>query len=136
MKYTGLTQVSKALKDNQKELIFHTDGFHNKRACGYVIATGEKFKIREFPPDKFTSNECEYLGILDVCLNCENDTTIFSDSKLVVEQTTNHWRVKKKHLEFYVSKIKDLIKAKNISIQWVPRDLNLAGVFIEKKFKV
>ena len=85
-----------------------------------------------------TNNEAEWIGLLwAVGIALENgaqEVNIFGDSSLVVNQANGLWKVKNESLRKYHSEfliMKDGIKSLNLS--YVPRNMNLAGNFIEMK---
>lgn len=85
-----------------------------------------------------TSNEAEWLGLLtavQTALDLHIDDPIFiGDSKLVIEQANDNWQIKAIHLLTYKQALVTLTpKFKSVKFKWVPRKLNLAGIFLEKQ---
>ena len=82
-----------------------------------------------------TNNEMEYLALL-YALDYVNNRhkkdyiTIYSDSKLMVNQINGDWQVTTDHLQpLYDKCIKRMTD--KIKIKWVRRDSNLAGIILE-----
>jgi len=83
-----------------------------------------------------TNNEAEYLAVLSAIkyLARESCATIASDSALVVNQLNRNWKINKSHLRQLAERIWNLIKEKQLRIQfvWVPREANPAGERLEE----
>ncbi len=93
-----------------------------------------------------TNNEAEYealLGALSLIAKSTNDrqdelsgpgkiSLIRSDSKLIVNQTNGEWRVNEPKLISLNQRAKHLIKELgNVRLEWIPRNQNYAGLWIE-----
>jgi len=82
-----------------------------------------------------TNNEMEYLALLYALDYVNNrhkkdNITIYSDSKLMVNQINGDWQVTTDHLQpLYDKCIKRMTD--KIKIKWVRRDSNLAGIILE-----
>src|SRR6266571_3689596 len=64
------------------------------------------------------------------------EALVRSDSKLVVNQVNGEWRVEDEKLIELSEKARDLIKdLGSIRLEWVPRDENYAGLWLEGKLK-
>lgn len=91
---------------------------------------------------ELTCNEAEYHGLLlaiEERLH-EEEIEILSDSKLVVNQMKkeNPWKINFEHLKILNSFARDIIDnfSLNVKLNWIPRDQNLAGLYLEGKLKV
>jgi ribonuclease HI len=128
------------------DLIIFTDGSGKSshlggKACAVLTKDGETpFEIlyREYKNEK-TCNESEYNAVilaLEGRLNNEN-ILIKTDSNLVVNQLNpiKPWQINFEHLRLLNSLILDIIRNLNLNVEleYVPRDDNLAGRFIEGK---
>uniref|UniRef100_A0A6C0IA52 RNase H type-1 domain-containing protein n=1 Tax=viral metagenome TaxID=1070528 RepID=A0A6C0IA52_9ZZZZ len=78
-----------------------------------------------------TNNYAEYTSLYTALLKaidlelCNAEINIFMDSKLVVEQVNERWKVKNENLKEVYLKIKELLKQfENVSIDHIPRKLN------------
>lgn len=80
---------------------------------------------------EFTNNEMEYQALIKALELANSGDKIFSDSKLIVNQVNEEWKVKDKGLGLYCDKAKELKKRKNITLTWIPREQNKAGKLIE-----
>ena len=80
---------------------------------------------------KYTSNEMEYYAVLIAAGLARMYDVIYTDSQLVVKQVSGEWQVKAEHLSFFVFAIQLLQNMKNFEIEWVPREKNLAGQYLE-----
>jgi ribonuclease HI len=124
------------------------------RKAKIAIAYGEsdtvdhgKFRIYWQPIGDRTNNEAEYYALLKALeLIAEKATgkvpinlgeaLVRSDSKLVVNQVNGEWRVEDEKLIELSEKARDLIKdLGSIRLEWVPREENLAGLWLEGKLK-
>ncbi len=106
-----------------------------------------KFRIYWQPIGDRTNNEAEYYALLKALeLIAEKATgkvpgnigeaVVRSDSKLVVNQVNGEWRVEDEKLIELSEKARDLIEdLGSIRLEWVPREENLAGLWLEGKLK-
>lgn len=111
-------------------------GTRGSKICLVDKSTGvTKVKTRR---GKLTNNELEYLALIYALEYAENlhhnrNITIYSDSKLVVNQVNGDWRVTTETLlplyKKALSKMTDKIK-----LIWVRRNFNLAGIILEDSF--
>lgn len=102
-----------------------------------IIFEGGKFM------EEGTNNVGEYTGLYEGLKMCKEQNLdcilIEGDSKLVVYQVTNQWKINHQHIREYYMKIQDLLKNfKSISIRHVYRDMNskadqLSDETLEKK---
>ncbi len=119
-----------------------------KIAIAYTESSGQ------IDPGKFrdrTNNEAEYYALLKALTLAEERSTdkttgkvrdgvgeilIRSDSQLVVNQVNGEWRVEDSKLIELSENAKDSIKTLgNIRLEWVPREENYAGLWLEGKLK-
>jgi len=109
-----------------------------KEAC--LVVEGQEPKIVSYP-EAVTVNVGEYRAVL-LALEEANyqhlvKATILTDSLLVVNQVNGVWRCKKKHLLPYRDKVRDIllhmsfVPARKYSLNWIPREENLAGKVLE-----
>lgn len=84
---------------------------------------------------KLTNNELEYEAIIAAAELAGKEDTIYSDSKLCVEQINGNFKIKQPHLKPYADKAKKLQLEKKLNIIWLKRDDNLAGQILEKEVK-
>ena len=106
-----------------------------------------KFRIYWQPIGDRTNNEAEYYALLKALELIAEKTTgkvsgnigealVRSDSKLVVNQVNGEWRVEDEKLIELSEKARDLIKdLGSIRLEWVPRDENYAGLWLEGKLR-
>jgi ribonuclease HI len=106
-----------------------------------------KFRIYWQPIGDRTNNEAEYYALLRALELIAERTTgkvpgnigealVRSDSKLVVNQVNGEWRVEDEKLIELSEKARDLIKKiGRVRLEWVPREENLAGLWLEGKLK-
>jgi ribonuclease HI len=110
-----------------------------------------KLRIYWQPIGDKTNNEAEYQALLRaLALIAEkraekttgrvptsvNEMLIRSDSKLVVNQVNGKWQVEDPKLIDLRSKAADLIRRLgSVRIEWVPREENYAGLWLEGKLK-
>jgi ribonuclease HI len=106
-----------------------------------------KFRIYWQPIGDRTNNEAEYYALLKALELIEKKTTgkvtgnigealVRSDSKLVVNQVNGEWGVEDEKLIELSDNARDLIKKIGlVRLEWVPREENLAGLWLEGKLK-
>ena len=84
-----------------------------------------------------TNNELEYLALIYALEYIKNrnyteEIIIHSDSKLIVNQVNGGWRVTTETLRPIYKKCMEKL-LDNITLKWVPREKNLAGIVLEDK---
>ena len=106
-----------------------------------------KFRIYWQPIGDRTNNEAEYYALLRALeLIAEKATgkspgnigevLVRSDSKLVVNQVNGEWRVEDERLMDLSSQAREMIeKLGSVRLEWVPREENHAGLWLEGKLK-
>lgn len=104
----------------------------NGRESKYAIAFEDGNSIVKRFKEKKTNNEMEYEALLRALDYAKDGDTILTDSSLVVNQMSGKWKIKKQHIFRLVMRSKAKIGNKKISIEWTPRDKNLAGALLEK----
>jgi ribonuclease HI len=124
-------------------------------AIAYSESSGQvdpsKFRIYWQPIGDRTNNEAEYYALLKALTLTEErwadkttgkvldgvgEILIRSDSQLVVNQVNGEWRVEDSKLIELSENAKDSINTLgNIRLEWVPREENYAGLWLEGKLK-
>ncbi len=106
-----------------------------------------KFRIYWQPIGDRTNNEAEYYALLKALELIADKATgkvtgsiggalVRSDSKLVVNQVNGEWRVEDERLMDLSSQAREMIeKLGSIRLEWVPREENYAGLWLEGKLK-
>jgi ribonuclease HI len=130
-------------------LKIYTDGSGSSgHSCGSASAVFlddnddiDYILVRDFTKD-MTCNEAEYSAVLLALEERKHGEKIkiFSDSQLVVNQLKpeNPWKINFEHLKLLNSLVRDVIDnfELDIDIEWIPRDENLAGQFLEGKLRI
>ena len=108
----------------------YVDGSGGKKS-GYgffVKETGESF-FEEKP--EITNNQAEYLAIISALKKYENSNDkiiIYSDSKNTDSQLNHDFAINNEQLRSLAREAWSLIaKFSNLTINWIPRNENLAG---------
>jgi ribonuclease HI len=131
------------------DYIIYTDGSGNSsliggKACAIITEDGKtptEVYYRQFEK-KMTCNEAEYHAVLLALerLPSESKVKIITDSQLVVYQLhpEKPWKINFDHLRELNDSIKGLVNALDLKVtmEYIPRDHNLAGLFIEGKLRV
>jgi ribonuclease HI len=86
-----------------------------------------------------TNNEAEYAAII-AALELARDerlrgVLIRSDSQLCVNQIKGAWQIKEQRLRPLRERAARLLGEIGGRIEWVPRERNHAGIFLEKTYK-
>jgi len=111
------------------------DGYRNSTGAGYLVCDISGNTVSSQAIGNKTNNEAEYYGALKALELIEQGGIIYTDSKLVEGQVMLNWKVKAHHLRTYVENCKSMAKRKKVSIVWIPRHKNLAGLLIEEQQK-
>jgi ribonuclease HI len=95
-----------------------------------IVITKENLKIiehKEFIGSK-TNNQAEYMALkkaMQISLGLDDNITILSDSQLVVNQRTKHYKVRNKQLKNIFREISNLEKYfQTVMYKYVPRSEN------------
>ncbi len=85
-----------------------------------------------------TNNEAEYLALIEalsLASKKAGSIEIRSDSELIVKQIEGGYRVKDPELKPLWEKAQNLVvKLGSVRLKWVPRDENLAGLWLEGRW--
>ena len=94
----------------------------------FVKETGESFYEKK---SDITNNQAEYMAIIAALRKFEGtseEVTIFSDSKNTVNQLNHEFAINNEQLRDLAREAWSIIgKYSQLSIEWVPRNKNLAG---------
>lgn len=118
--------------------IYYTDGGTSRNGdfgnqSSVICASDSTGKTLFFKPigDK-TNNEAELLAILELLQTVRSKRlTIKSDSQLAVNLITKRWFTDIERLKEILRKI--WVIEKNFVIEWIPREENRAGWYIEQQ---
>jgi ribonuclease HI len=81
-----------------------------------------------------TINVAEMRAIAEaINIAADLPTEIYSDSLLAVNLITRQWKGKKPHLKALVDQI---VLPANISLDWIPREDNPAGWYLEREYHI
>ena len=131
------------------DCIIYTDGGGTSsaiggKACAVITKNGKtpiEIIYREYEK-KLSCNEAEYSAVLLALeeAKCHSKIKIFSDSMLVVNQLDpiKPWKINFEHLQLLNDFVKDVIINHELEVifEYVPRDNNLAGLYIEGKLPI
>ncbi len=83
------------------------------------------WSVREFA-NAITSNEAEYQGLIGLLvylarMNYMKPITIYSDSKLMVNQVNGNWKIRANNLQ-QLYNVVDAIIGIDYTLVWVPRE--------------
>jgi ribonuclease HI len=104
-------------------------------AYGCLVRDAETKEII-FQEGKFlgiqTNNYAEYSGLiraLEKCYELDSKAKIevFMDSKLVVEQMSDNWKIKHETMKTLVAKAKKAFPENQVTYKWIPREENLVA---------
>ena len=102
-----------------------------RKAC--LVIEGQK-PIFIVYPSPVTNNVGEYKAVLlalQRVLNNLTPITIYTDSLLVVNQVSGVWACRKHHLLPFRERIRELLVKTGVSLAWIPREENQAGIKLE-----
>ena len=76
-----------------------------------------------------SNNVAEYVALiagLEAALDIDSnaDIEVRMDSKLVIEQMSGRWKIKHPDMIQLGMQVQDLVRGKNVSWQWIPREQN------------
>ena len=113
--------------------LFVDGGTKGNRIC--LIDPQRKKIITKVRRGKLTNNDLEYLAIIYAIeyarkIYTKEPIEIKSDSMLAVKQINHQWNIKGDNLISLKKRVEGK-RTKLISIHWIPREFNLAGVYLE-----
>ena len=86
-----------------------------------------------------TNNEAEYAAIIAALELARHERLagllVRSDSQLCVKQIKGEWQIKEERLRPLRERAARLLRDLGGRIEWVPRERNHAGIFLEKTYK-
>jgi ribonuclease HI len=107
------------------------------KAYTCVIIPEKSVKIVTSIGDQ-TNNDAEWQALIDALttanLNSWNKIKIYSDSLLVVNQFNDKWQCKDERMKTYYLLARTFKSTLDIEIVWIPREKNLAGIELERRF--
>lgn len=122
-------------------MIYYVDGSAHAEFGNHIAVSDNSGnilffkKINKRKKDQLTNNETEYVAIIEGMRMAESGYTIFSDSKICVEQIKGNFAVNEPRLIPYQKKASELYIEKKINLIWIKREVNLAGHYLEKFIK-
>lgn len=112
--------------------IYYSDGSGwNGKRSGVCYGNDKRGYALRWTNTKLTNNEAEYEALFECCKVCPNDSHIIIDSKLIANQISGTWRINSKRFDTMVKRIRQLIGQKGLTIEWMLRENNKAGKYIE-----
>lgn len=106
----------------------------NGASAAFCVIIGRKTILETFDTER-TVNEMEYAAVLRALDIAIPGSTIYTDSALVEGQVMKNWRIRVEKLRPLVEAAKTLVKAKNCTIVWIPREKNRAGWKLEARLR-
>jgi ribonuclease HI len=105
---------------------------------GYISVVMDEKRLIE-PVGSVTNNQAEYLALIKalrmVLEEKGRDVEVLSDSELLVKQIKGEYRVRNPSLQtLHREAVKLSCLFEKFSINWIPREQNLAGIQLENKF--
>lgn len=119
-------------------MTYYFDGFTfygnpSPKGGGYTVTDdhGNLIKRQEIYKIGFTNNEAELLGCLFSAELASRGDVLVTDSKNTIAWTRSGNPKARPDLKETAGKIKELLKLKNLTLEWTPREENLAGILNE-----
>jgi ribonuclease HI len=122
--------------DVKKRSVWYVDGGGAKdnesfgKIC--IIKDEQEPVIMDVLIKSVTNNTTEYIACRGALKSCEDGDVIYTDSQLVVGQLTKGWSVNFGHLQILHDECEQIMKTKKVTLVWIPRDKNKAGIVLEK----
>ena len=111
-----------------------------------IVITKNNNKIAEYKEfiGMKTNNQAEYIALkkaLEIASSIDDEITVLSDSELVINQRTNHYKIRNKQLKVLFREITNLEKNfRTVVYRHIPREINrdadlLANQAIDERIK-
>ncbi|MGC2573371.1 MAG: ribonuclease HI family protein [Candidatus Nitrosopolaris sp.] len=111
-----------------------------------IVITKDNGKIAEYKEfiGMKTNNQAEYIALkkaLEIASTIDDEITVLSDSELVINQRTHHYKVRNKQLKVLFREISNLEKYfRTVIYRHIPREVNayadsLANQAIDERIK-
>lgn len=82
-----------------------------------------------------TNNDAEYHALIKALEDIKDNAIIYSDSKLIVLSFLGEWGLKEPRLVILRDQARELM-SDHIAIEWIPREKNLAGYYLEELYHI
>ena len=105
-------------------------GWNGKHGLVCVIDEGGAVNLTIFP-FKITNNQAEYLAVIEALLHAYEGDVIYTDSQLVADQLQGEYEVQTENLFDLFHQADDLLTERDVKIEWIPREQNMAGIFLD-----
>jgi len=138
--YEGI-EVAAANPAEQKQIICQCDGGYSPvhRLGMWCFIIDDNKPTHGFIEDTHSLLSCnvmEYMAVINLLKSVESGARLLvrSDSKLVVNQLTLQWKINFDHLVELFNEARSIIEENklHVAFEWVSRENNLAGKFIER----
>lgn len=112
--------------------IWYCDGAGwNGKVSRECFGKDDKFKILSYPI-AMTNNEMEYSAMVCAMVHASKGDIIRTDSQLIANQIKGSYVCNVAKLKDYLVVARKLFFYKRLTIEWIPRDKNLAGKELER----
>jgi ribonuclease HI len=112
------------------------NGMPNQSSVIAVVANKKVVVSRGL--GNYTVNEAEYSALIEgikwAIKRKYKFPRFYTDSRLVERQIKRKWGIHKEHLVSYCWFAQNLLKQSQGELEWVPRELNLAGHYLENRY--
>lgn len=107
----------------------------SKIGGGFSIFDKQDNLLEEVEVKKYwmTNNEAELLGMTRALELATTNSIIYTDSRNTMAWVKSGRPKARMDLQPIALKARRLIEEKNITVCWVPREMNLAGIYLENR---
>lgn len=110
----------------------HNGNYGGKQDAYLAVYSLEEGVLRDERIGDRTSNEGEVMAVLAALDSLGGEPGhIFSDSQLTVNWFNRRWQAKKPHIKKLLVPL-----PANVTLEWIPREENLAGNYLEVTYCV
>lgn len=142
IKIPGANQPDRPDPAKSGKTVFYCDAgtknngqFGKQKTIVVVTDAGGKILVEEWVGDK-TNNEGELIAIVSAAKVAPRDSVILSDSDLAVKWVNFQYGTKIDRLKPLIYDATIIVRKKNITVEWISREKNLAGQYIEEKYSL
>ena len=107
-------------------------GWNGRESKFCVVRPDGVTEIVTYEREEYTNNEMEYEAVETAMELAKEGDTIYTDSRLVVEQINGNYKVRSRKQRPRWKACSKLVDDKKLNVRWIGRDINKAGFVLDE----